>query len=84
MVDSFLKYLRYEKRYSEHTLTAYEKDLEQFTQFLQETFEIDDLTEVKHPHLRSWIVELMEAGIAPGSINRKIAMKQFKTKKENM
>ena len=73
MVDSFLKYLRYEKRYSEHTLTAYEKDLEQFTNFLQETFEIDDLTEVKHPHLRSWIVELMEAGIAPGSINRKIA-----------
>ena len=43
MVDSFLKYLRYEKRYSEHTLTAYEKDLEQFTNFLQETFEIDDL-----------------------------------------
>ncbi|HCX25159.1 MAG: integrase [Flammeovirgaceae bacterium] len=73
MVDSFLKYLRYEKRYSEHTLTAYTKDLEQFTHFLHETFEIDDLTEVKHPHLRSWIVELMEAGIAPGSINRKIA-----------
>lgn len=73
MIDSFLKYLRYEKRYSEHTLTAYEKDLEQFTHFLADTFEMEDTHEVRHPHLRSWIVELMEAGIAPGSINRKIA-----------
>jgi len=73
MIDSFLKYLRYEKRYSEHTLTAYQKDLEQFTNFLAETFEMEDTHEVKHPHLRSWIVELMESGIAPGSINRKIA-----------
>lgn len=73
MVDSFLKYLRYEKRYSEHTLTAYRKDLEQFTEFLERTFEIRDSLEVKHPHLRSWVVELMEKGIAPGSVNRKIA-----------
>ncbi len=73
MIDSFLKYLQYEKRYSEHTLTAYKKDLEQFTLFLAETFEMENTHEVKHPHLRSWIVALMEAGIAPGSINRKIA-----------
>lgn len=73
MIDSFLKYLRYEKRYSEHTLTAYRRDLEQFQAFIKETFEIQDSEEAKHPHLRSWIVELMESGITPNSINRKIA-----------
>ncbi|MEQ8472922.1 MAG: tyrosine-type recombinase/integrase [Marinoscillum sp.] len=73
MIDSFLKYLRYEKRYSEHTLTAYRRDLEQFQVFLSETFEIQDSIEAKHPHLRSWVVELMDSGITPNSINRKIA-----------
>lgn len=73
MIESFLKYLRYEKRYSEHTLIAYRRDLEQFQSFLSEAFEILDSKEAKHPHLRSWVVELMESGITPNSINRKIA-----------
>ena len=78
MVTNFLKYLSFEKRSSQHTVTAYEEDLNQLSGFLDETFEIEDFSEVKHPHLRNWIIHLMESGIAPVSINRKIAcLKSF-------
>lgn len=73
MVDSFLHYLTYERRFSEHTLTAYRSDLEQFNSFLTE---IDpDLTSVRAEfmHIRAWVIHLMEADIAPRSINRKLA-----------
>ena len=73
MVANFLKFLEYEKRYSAHTIIAYEKDLQQLFGFLRTTFEITDYKDILHPHLRSWIVQLMENGIGPKSINRKIA-----------
>lgn len=73
MVDSFLHFLTYERRFSDHTLTAYKSDLEQFNSFLAE---IDpDLTSVgaEFMHIRAWIIHLMEADITPRSINRKLA-----------
>ena len=60
MVTNFLKYLSYEKRSSQHTITAYEEDLKQLQEFLLVTFEIEDHREVKHAHLRNWIIHLME------------------------
>ncbi len=73
MIDQFLRYLQFEKRYSNHTLTAYTDDLENFHEFLEETFEIKEVSQIAHPHLRSWIVELSELSLSPRSINRKIA-----------
>lgn len=73
MTEQFLRYLTYEKRYSPHTLTAYEEDLSQLFDFLEETFELTDPSEIMHMHLRSWVVALIEAGISPRSVNRKIA-----------
>ncbi len=78
MIDHFLKYLEYEKRSSKHTVTSYQEDLQQLQKFLQSTFEINDFSEVKHPHLRNWVIDLMENGLSPSSINRKIAcLKSF-------
>lgn len=78
MIDPFLKYLQYEKRSSEHTLTAYRKDLNQLKSYLKETYELEDFLQVNHGILRSWIVSLIDNGIAPQSINRKIAtLKSF-------
>lgn len=78
MIDSFLKYLRYEKRYSEHTLIAYQNDLTQFQAYLEEVFEISNLQEAKHSHLRSWVVSLIDQQVSPKSVNRKIAtLKSF-------
>ncbi len=78
MVESFIKYLQYEKRFSPHTLTAYTNDLKQLSEFLIETFEIVRMEEAQHPHLRSWVVHLMDSGLTPRSVNRKIvSIKSF-------
>lgn len=73
MVETFLKYLSSEKRYSTHTVDSYRKDLSQFSQFISSDFEIENLEEVSHPQIRSWIVVLMDSGMAAKSVNRKIA-----------
>ncbi|MEQ9229552.1 MAG: tyrosine-type recombinase/integrase [Cyclobacteriaceae bacterium] len=78
MVESFIKYLQFEKRFSPHTLTAYTHDLKQLSQFLIETFEIVKMEEAQHSHLRSWVVHLMDSGLTPRSVNRKIvSIKSF-------
>lgn len=77
-IQSYLNYLSEEKRYSSHTVNAYRKDINQFISFLTSQMEIVDLHEVKNFHVRSWVVELVEEGIANRSINRKIvAIRNF-------
>jgi integrase/recombinase XerC len=73
MIDSFLKYLQFEKRVSQHTVLAYESDLDQFKRFLKDTFELDEPAQAHHGLIRSWIVQLVESGIEESSVNRKIA-----------
>ena len=73
MIESFLKYISSEKRYSKHTTQAYQKDLDQFKHFLKTEFEIENISEAKHIHLRAWVVSLMEEQLSPKSVNRKIA-----------
>lgn len=70
--DEFLKFLQYEKRHSSHTLVAYSNDLRQFLEFLANTYEIKNITEVNHTVIRSWMVSLMEQKITARSVNRKI------------
>ncbi|MCP4459099.1 MAG: tyrosine-type recombinase/integrase [Cytophagales bacterium] len=78
MVESFIKYLQLEKRFSPHTITAYSKDLQQFSEFLAATFEISKIEKAEHPHLRSWVVHLMDTGVASRTVNRKIvSLKSF-------
>lgn len=73
MVDSFLRYLEFEKRLSKHTLIAYKSDLLQFGSFLKLTFESDDPSQANYGMVRSWIALLAEEKNEPKSINRKIA-----------
>ena len=73
MINSFLRHLQYEKRLSHNTVLAYENDLQQFSQFTCETFSHTDIGSADHTMIRSWIVKLMEGGIGPSSVNRKIA-----------
>lgn len=73
MIASFITYLKHEKRYSENTLTAYQTDLNQFEQYILESFECDDLRRAEYSEIRSWIIQQIEDGISPRSVNRKIA-----------
>ncbi|WP_234735584.1 tyrosine-type recombinase/integrase [Tellurirhabdus bombi] len=70
---TFLEHIRYEKRLSHHTLTAYQKDLEQFADFLKTEANRDEAEKADFLNIRSWIVSLVEAGLDKTSVNRKIA-----------
>jgi integrase/recombinase XerC len=72
MLDKFISYLQFEKRYSEHTVIAYKNDLSQFIAFA-ELLEISGFSSLRPAFIRSWIVELIENGCANKSVNRKLA-----------
>lgn len=72
MIDSFLDYLSYEKKYSPNTICAYQNDLVSFKDFCETDFHLDDLLQVEYPIIRSWIVNLVNQKISNRSINRKI------------
>jgi len=81
MVDSkqaYRDYLQKEKNYSPLTLRAYLDDVVSFEQFIKEQDEEATLEEVSYGQVRSWIVHLVENGIANKSVNRKISsLKSF-------
>ena len=72
MTDVFLKYLQYEKRYSNHTLRSYKNDLSQLLKFLDSNYPETGIEEANHAILRDWIISLSESGLKENSINRKL------------
>lgn len=72
-LSSFVDYLRLEKNYSEHTILAYERDIEEFSAFAKANYEQDTIVSIHYSQIRSWIVELVENGIGNRTINRKVA-----------
>ncbi|MEI7595509.1 MAG: tyrosine-type recombinase/integrase [Bacteroidota bacterium] len=77
-ISAFISYLQFEKRVSANTVVSYESDLIQFNDFLALNYQIDDVKEINHLIIRSWIIELMEHQISPRSVNRKISsLKSF-------
>ena len=79
LVDNFLNYLRYERNYSDYTIESYKKDISQFETFVSEqsvclNFPVD----VDADLVRNWIVQLMDNGYSPVSVNRKLSsLKSF-------
>lgn len=73
MLFSFINYLEHEKRASAHTVLAYQKDLEQFQEFLKLSFGMEDLESAGHGEIRAWIVDLVEGGLSATTVNRKMA-----------
>ena len=79
--ERFINYIKFEKRYSPHTVSAYQSDLDQFIGFLNNPDKIfpepDPVithpSQVTHHQIRNWMVELMNDQILARSINRKIA-----------
>lgn len=71
-IERFIGYLQFEKRFSPHTVTAYRKDLTQFTDFLK-TDGLDILS-ISHREVRSWMLALMEQGSEAKTVNRKLSV----------
>jgi integrase/recombinase XerC len=78
-IQSFLDYLRFEKRYSQHTLRAYQDDLIQFFDYLQQQYGSPALDQIASAFVRSWLASLKnEEDLVAKSINRKISsLKSF-------
>lgn len=72
-MESFLKYIRFEKRYSPKTVRSYQTDLHQFQEYLTKEFSGTPPEEANYGLVRSWIVSLVEEKLDPLSVNRKIA-----------
>lgn len=72
-IKSFVAYLNLEKKYSAHTVLAYQKDVEAFFAFAKAEYEISTLEGVSYTIVRSWIVVLVDQGVSNSSINRKVA-----------
>ncbi len=72
-IPHFIEYLQLEKKYSPHTIKAYEADLSAFLQFISKDYQQEDIVLVNYPQIRNWIVTLVNSGIANRSVNRKVA-----------
>ncbi|WP_377138265.1 tyrosine-type recombinase/integrase [Mucilaginibacter lutimaris] len=75
-LDKFIQYISYEKRYSPHTVSAYQSDLEQFILFLNPpntTPLVTHPSEISHHDIRNWMIALMDNKLLARSVNRKIA-----------
>jgi len=77
-VHSFLDYVKFEKRYSQHTITAYKNDLGQFFDYLNDQYGITALHEISPSFIKSWLATLKEDKISSKTLNRKISsLKSF-------
>ncbi|MEC7772370.1 MAG: tyrosine-type recombinase/integrase [Bacteroidota bacterium] len=75
-VTAFISYLGLEKNYSEHTIKAYQKDIETFAEFCKEHQGEQNIVHVSYPLIRNWVVALSDQGVSNRTINRKISSLQ--------
>ena len=71
-LKSFFDFLEIEKKYSSNTIEAYRNDLNVFSRFLTDEFDVNNINNTNYSYVRSWIVDLVNKGISNRSINRKI------------
>ncbi len=73
VLENYINYLEFEKRYSEHTILAYQSDLLQFFEYISETYQTNVLKDIEETWIRSWLAHLMDNGNSPKSVNRKMS-----------
>ncbi|MBK8610311.1 MAG: tyrosine-type recombinase/integrase [Chitinophagaceae bacterium] len=77
-ISPFLDYLKFQKRYSQHTIISYQNDLRAFFRYIGAQFGNTALPDIKTAFIRSWLAELKQQEMESKSINRKIsALKTF-------
>jgi len=77
-ITSFLNYLALEKKYSKHTITAYQNDLNSFQLFCNQEFGNESIATVNYAQIRNWIVSLVNSKISNRTVNRKVSsLKSF-------
>ena len=72
LIQRFLDYLKFQKRYSPHTISGYQKDLTDFFDYADEQYNTG-ISQISAAIVRSWLASLKEKKISSKSINRKIS-----------
>ncbi len=72
-IQAFIDHLKFEKRYSAHTIRSYRDDLDGFSVFIKEEFDGMAIPEISPAVVRSWLANLKDGGLSSRSINRKIS-----------
>ncbi|MCO7186174.1 tyrosine-type recombinase/integrase [Tenacibaculum sp. XPcli2-G] len=73
LIEAFLEYLEFEKKYSKNTIQAYKTDLIAFKDFCEVEFDQEDLESIHYNQIRTWIVSLVNDNISNRSVNRKVS-----------
>lgn len=77
-ISTFLDYLKFQKRYSQHTIVSYQNDLTAFFDYMRMQFDESQLQNIKSTFIRTWLAQLKSEGISSKTINRKISsLKSF-------
>ena len=78
VIQPYLDYLKFEKRYSKHTVISYQTDLISFFDYVLTQYGETPLNQLSHIYIRSWLASLKDEGLTSKSINRKISsLKSF-------
>ena len=78
IIKKFIDYLNLEKSYSPNTINAYQRDLNDFKNFIKSNFDNINIEDSNYSIIRSWIVELVNNGNSNRTVNRKISsLKSF-------
>ena len=72
-LEDFINYIKSEKRFSKHTITSYETDLNQFFNYIKAESQITNPKDVSFKLIRNWISSLLENNLKSTSVNRKIS-----------
>ena len=77
-MEAFLRYIRYEKNYSEQTMRSYRQDLLQFEDFVIGLCGEFDPLHLEVDHARLWMADMAKNGAAVGSVKRRLcALRSF-------
>lgn len=78
VIQPFIDYLTFEKRYSRHTVVSYQTDLVSFFDYILIQYGETPLNQLSHVYVRSWLASLKDEKLSSRSINRKIStLKSF-------
>jgi integrase/recombinase XerC len=78
IIQPFIDYHKYEKRYSQHTIVSYQTDLISFNDYIIMQYGETQLSSLSHIYIRTWLASLKDEGLSERSINRKISsLKSF-------
>tara|TARA_B100001175_G_C19462690_1_gene617386 strand:- start:188 stop:1078 length:891 start_codon:yes stop_codon:yes gene_type:complete len=73
-IDRFLDYITHEKKFSSHTCIAYQKNLNDFSDFCLTHYDLGSIEQVDYSQIRTWIISLVEKQNTNRTVNRKISV----------